>query len=151
METDIKIKNSYKLVIRNPRTNTCMDDKNNFSKDNGAGIWLPEKIYFEIDDSYIFSQIVEDIKKGLKAKEVSAKFHNTLLNIILFISLETRKALNINTAVLSGGVFQNNIMIKGSLEMLESRGFSVYSSFKTPVNDGGISLGQAYIAAKSQK
>ncbi|GAI08113.1 unnamed protein product, partial [marine sediment metagenome] len=48
---------------------------------------------------------------------------------------------------LSGGVFQNNYLLGKCFDILKNNDFRVYSNFKVPVNDGGISLGQAYIAA----
>jgi hydrogenase maturation protein HypF len=52
----------------------------------------------------------------------------------------------INEVVLSGGVFQNNILLKGIAVGLEKQGFKVYTHGKIPTNDGGISLGQLVIA-----
>jgi hydrogenase maturation protein HypF len=53
----------------------------------------------------------------------------------------------LNRAVLSGGVFQNVIFLTGLKRALEDKGFEVFSHSLVPTNDGGISLGQAVIAA----
>ena len=102
-----------------------------------------------IDDFYIFQQIVKDIKNKIYTDVISAKFHNTLAKIILLISKKVKDGHGINTVTLSGGVFQNNYLLKRCYNNLQDNSFKVYSNFKVPVNDGGISLGQAYIAAKS--
>jgi len=100
-----------------------------------------------IDDYYIFSQILKDILNNISADLISLKFHNTLAKIILNISLLVRETSGINKVALSGGVFQNNYLIDRCFNILKKNNFKVYSSFKVPVNDGGISLGQAYISA----
>jgi len=100
-----------------------------------------------IDDFMIFSQIIDDIKNGKGKSEISYKFHNTLAQIVLDISISVRKNNNIKNIALSGGVFQNGYLLDLCFELLENNGFKAYSNFKVPVNDGGISLGQAYIAS----
>jgi len=106
-----------------------------------------KEIYFIIDDYYIFSQIFEDIKNNISASYISAKFHNTLAEAILYICCILRKIHKINIVVLSGGVFQNSLLLARSFKILKNNKFGVFSNFKVPVNDGGISLGQAYLAA----
>jgi hydrogenase maturation protein HypF len=110
---------------------------------------MNEQECFIIDDIDLFTKIIKDILSGKKHDFISARFHNTLANIILDISLKTRKRASINNVALSGGVFQNNYLIDKTFEMLQNNGFNVYTNFKVPVNDGGISLGQAYLGLKS--
>ncbi len=100
-----------------------------------------------IDDLYIFKQIIKDIQDGIDKSKISAKFHNTLADAVLNISQMIRETHNINKVALSGGVFQNNYLLSKCYNILKNNNFNVYSNFKVPVNDGGISLGQAYIAA----
>ena len=100
-----------------------------------------------IDDFFIFSQIASDIKYGKGKSEISFKFHNTLAQIVLDISNSARDRNNIENIALAGGVFQNSYLLDLCFELLENNGFKVYSNFKVPVNDGGISLGQAYLAS----
>ncbi len=108
--------------------------------DNKDGVYV-------IDDYHIFSQIFEEVLNGIPKSKISAKFHNTLTNIILRISHIVGKTYNIDKVALSGGVFQNNYLLGKCFDILKNNDFRVYSNFKVPVNDGGISLGQAYIAA----
>jgi len=73
----------------------------------------------------------------------AAKFHNTLSLIILSIA----EKIGEGRVVLSGGVFQNKLLLEKSIEKLERRGFKVYTHQRVPPNDGGISLGQVLVAA----
>jgi hydrogenase maturation protein HypF len=102
---------------------------------------------FVFDDYQILFQILKDIKNKVDPVIISAKFHNSLARAILLISLELQKKLNIKYIALSGGVFQNNFLLGKSFKLLKKHGFKPYSNFKVPVNDGGISLGQAYYGA----
>jgi hydrogenase maturation protein HypF len=100
-----------------------------------------------IDDLHIFKQIIKDIQNKIGKSKISARFHNTLAEVVLNISRSIRETHNINNIALSGGVFQNNYLLRKCYNALKKNSFKVYSNFKVPVNDGGISLGQAYIAA----
>jgi len=101
-----------------------------------------------IDDYHIFSQIIKDITGDIPHDIISSKFHLTLASIILEISRRIREYTGINNVALSGGVFQNNYLMDRCFKILKKDNFKVYSNFKVPVNDGGISLGQAYFASR---
>ena len=102
---------------------------------------------FIIDDISIAGQVLDDIRNRMPAGRISAKFHNTLAGIVLNISRTVRNEREINKIALSGGVFQNTLLLEKCFRILEDDSFEVFSNFLVPVNDGGISLGQAYIAA----
>ncbi len=106
-----------------------------------------ENSTFILDDYHILRQILGDIEKKISPSVISAKFHNSLVRAIVLISLGAQKKYNIKKVALSGGVFQNNLLIAKSFKLLQKHGFEPYSNFKVPVNDGGISLGQAYYGA----
>ena len=61
--------------------------------------------------------------------------------------MDQRKSNAIKDIALSGGVFQNKYLLDLCYLILGNNGFNVYTNLKVPVNDGGISLGQAYMAA----
>jgi len=103
---------------------------------------------FTIDDIRLFYYVVSDLINGKTTGSISLKFHNTLANIILEISMMIRYFYKTDIIVLSGGVFQNNYLIKKTFSLLKCNGFKVFTNFQVPVNDGGISLGQAFIALK---
>ncbi len=100
-----------------------------------------------IDDFDLFRQILDDRKRGIGKDFISFKFHNTLACIVLEISMDHRTSKKIKSIALSGGVFQNNYLLRLCYALLSNNNFDVYTNFKVPVNDGGISLGQAYFAA----
>ncbi len=101
-------------------------------------------IYFKTT----FEEIVKDILSGVPPSEISSKFHNTVINSIFAVAADLRKKQGINKIVLSGGTFQNRILLEQSEQLLKEAGFDVYTHSKIPSNDGGIALGQLIITAK---
>ena len=95
----------------------------------------------------IIRGIVNDLQEGKSAAEISAKFHQTLIHLFADLCAIIRKGRGLNRVVLSGGVFQNAILLSGLTDALEKRQFTVYSHRQVPTNDGGIALGQAVAAA----
>jgi hydrogenase maturation protein HypF len=93
--------------------------------------------------------IVADVRQGRSMAEISAKFHSTLVRMFSDLCDRIRAERGLNRVALSGGVFQNGRLLNGLVPALAARGFEVYSHRSVPANDGGISLGQALIAAKS--
>ncbi|PKL47356.1 MAG: carbamoyltransferase HypF [Planctomycetes bacterium HGW-Planctomycetes-1] len=79
---------------------------------------------------------------------ISAKFHNTVAAFFLSLAKRARDKTGINTAAISGGVFCNRFLSGRLIELLQNDGFEVLFNRYVPANDGGISLGQAAIAAK---
>jgi len=102
----------------------------------------------EINLKKMIIGIVDDFNKHKSNSEISLKFHNTLAEIILNICQKLRKETKINKVALSGGVFQNEILLEKSVKLLENDNFYVFFNKQVPTNDGGISLGQAWIANK---
>jgi len=99
-----------------------------------------------IDWREMIKGIVEDLRKGVPRGYIGKKFHNTLVRIVEVVVKELSNFSGIRNVVLSGGVFQNSIILDKTLEVLESEGFNVFVHKKVPPNDGGISLGQiAYV------
>lgn len=96
-------------------------------------------------------EIVEDIVDGLPTPEISAKFHNTVINIIFAVASQIRKETGLNKIILSGGTFQNKYILSRMEMILSKYEFEVFSHCKIPSNDGGIALGQLAIAAKRRE
>ena len=99
----------------------------------------------------VIRRITEDLMKGVPAGLVSRKFHNTLIHLFSRICQNLRKTTGINDIALSGGVFQNMTLLNGMTRNLKETGFVVHAHHRVPPNDGGISLGQAWVAAASQR
>jgi len=94
----------------------------------------------------LLASIIADIKSNVPAGVVSARFHKTIEGIILRMCREISEETGIKTVALSGGVFQNRLLIRLVEPALGEAGFRVLTQKQVPCNDGGISLGQAVIA-----
>jgi hydrogenase maturation protein HypF len=105
-----------------------------------------EPCWFALDKT--IRQIVDDVQNEVDASIISAKFHNTISEILLGFALVCRSETDLNTVALSGGVFCNRYLINRLIKLLKKSDFSVLFNRQVPSNDGGISLGQATIAAK---
>ena len=86
---------------------------------------------------------IKNKKNKAPAEEIALGFHIMLSQLILNIA----EQYHIPQIALSGGVFNNRILLKNTVNLLEKNGFSVYINERVPSGDGGIALGQAYIAA----
>jgi len=96
--------------------------------------------------------IVDDIRDEAGNSFISGKFHATIADVILNACRQPAKENNINKAALSGGVFQNRLLLELVVERLEAEDMTVLLHRDVPANDGGIALGQAVIAqAKMNK
>ncbi|MBN3036126.1 MAG: carbamoyltransferase HypF [Bacteroidales bacterium] len=93
-------------------------------------------------------QIVNDIRNGIHPSVIAGRFHNTIIHCIFAVSRMIREETGIGNVVLSGGSFQNRIVLERSLDFLRRDGFRVFAHRRIPSNDGGIALGQLVIAAK---
>ena len=94
----------------------------------------------------LFEGITKDIAKGLSRGTVSAKFHNTIAQIIAEVCSRVKRSTRIDKVVLSGGVFQNKYLTTKAAAILRKRGFKVFLHSKVNTNDSGIPIGQIAIA-----
>jgi hydrogenase maturation protein HypF len=94
----------------------------------------------------VISGIVEDLGRKKTKEEISRKFHNSVALLARDICGRLRKKTGINTVCLSGGVFQNKLLLEGTIKLLREENFGVFFNELLPTNDGAISLGQAAIA-----
>ncbi|MCK4882242.1 MAG: carbamoyltransferase HypF, partial [Candidatus Omnitrophica bacterium] len=117
---------------------TAVDDHYNFNV-NGD-----EKEGYILDWTDLFRGIIKDVRDGTGKPVVSAKFHNTLVEM----AVDVAKKINEQRIVLSGGCFQNRYLTEQMVGRLRDEGFKVYWHQLVPPNDGGISLGQAVCAAR---
>lgn len=110
---------------------------------------------FSINKTIVFKdtflQIIEDLKQKISPSVISAKFHNTIVNIVLETVIKIRNDLGINRIALSGGTFQNKFLSENIENKLAASGFEVFIHTKVPSNDGGIALGQIVVAANRLK
>lgn len=104
-----------------------------------------------VDFSKMILHILEDVKLKKDKGLIAATFHNTMINVITEAVNRISKKYGIKNVALSGGVFQNEYLMEGTVNQLSALGFNVHSNEKVPCNDAGISLGQAYIARERMK
>jgi hydrogenase maturation protein HypF len=102
----------------------------------------------EVDLRPMIRQIVAGVEAGQPHTRIAARFHRTMVAVVLAVCRRMRTELQLNRVCLSGGCFQNALLLAGCLESLRCDGFEVFSHHKVPANDGGISLGQAAIACE---
>jgi len=77
---------------------------------------------------------------------IARKFHNTVISFSVALCKLIRSDYQINLVALSGGVFQNQIILRGIYQKLIAEGFKVYFHRRIPCNDGGLAVGQLVIA-----
>jgi len=94
----------------------------------------------------VISMVVQDVRNHISTPIISLRFHNTVAKIISEMCRLIARETGINQVALSGGVFQNRLLLKLATTSLQREGFSVLTHHLVPCNDGGISLGQAVIA-----
>jgi hydrogenase maturation protein HypF len=91
--------------------------------------------------------ILADLGAGVPVESVSAKFHNGMAEGTARACTEIAQAEGIDLVVLSGGVFQNRLLLERTTEALEGAGLRVLTPRLLPPNDGGVAFGQAAVAA----
>jgi len=109
----------------------------------------PENDGWIVETYDVIGGVVEDLLTGRSSAEISASFHRTMAGIVLAVCDEIRKADGANTVALSGGTFQNMLLLQQTIELLDEKGFVVYKHHRVPANDGGIAPGQAVLADKT--
>jgi len=105
----------------------------------------------QIDPTPVIRAVVADVRAGVPAGVIAARFHNGLAAMIRDVCLRLRDETGLDEVALSGGVFQNATLLRKVMPLLQEAGFTVHTHHLVPPNDGGISLGQAVVAkAKCQ-
>ena len=94
----------------------------------------------------LFNAIIQDIQNNVSQPGIAMKFHRTMADVVVQMCRRLGKSSGINKVALSGGVFQNRLLLRLTVAALEQAGFEVLTHSKVPTNDGGVSLGQAVIA-----
>jgi hydrogenase maturation protein HypF len=101
-----------------------------------------ETLPWVIDWGPMIQALLEDISAGTLAGLIAAKFHNTLVEIMVDVAQRTGEP----RVVLTGGCFQNRTLCERAVTRLHGEGFRCYWHQRIPPNDGGIALGQAAMA-----
>lgn len=131
-----------KHMIHNGDGNICEIDS----------IELPKLVYEDSDGKLIMAtdilvkKIIEETLAGKDAESLAYFFHEKLSDMIAAACVHASEKSGINTIALSGGVYQNQLLLKMSIERLRKMGFRVLTHSLLPPNDGGIAIGQAIAA-----
>jgi hydrogenase maturation protein HypF len=99
----------------------------------------------------LIAAIVTDLRAGVAREVIAARFHRGVITLIEEGCALLRERSGLEVVALSGGVFQNLLLLNGTVSRLESLGFRVLVHSGVPCNDGGISLGQAVVAAAQDR
>jgi hydrogenase maturation protein HypF len=101
----------------------------------------------QIDSRPLFRAIVEDLLQGATAGQISQRFHDGLIEVLSKIAQILRERTRLSSVCLSGGTFQNTFLATRLEQQLRGMGFEVFTHSQVPAGDGGLSLGQAVVAA----
>ena len=119
------------------------------------GIETDEAYSFKIADAEqpvildwqpVIEGVLADLQRGLPTGEISAKFHNALVEAIVSIA----HLVGERQVALTGGCFQNRYLTERAVGRLEQEGFRAYWHQRVPPNDGGIALGQILAVRRSE-
>jgi hydrogenase maturation protein HypF len=94
----------------------------------------------------LFSSLLSELQDKVAKETIATRFHNTIGHMIRDLCQIISHQTGLTQVVLSGGVFQNRLLLRKATSLLEDSGFTVFTHRQVPCNDGGISLGQAVIA-----
>lgn len=103
----------------------------------------------EIDAAPLIHAVVADVRAGVPAGIIAARFHHGLAQMVCEVCRRLREETGLNEVAISGGVFQNATLLGMVVPRLGEAGFTVYTHHLVPPNDAGISLGQAVVAGAS--
>ena len=100
-----------------------------------------------LDVSPMFRAIVRHIQQGVSTSHIAHRFHHSIAELLATACFSAREQTGLHVVALSGGVFQNQLLLTQLVQRLEEMAFQVYINRRVPPNDGGISLGQIAVAA----
>ncbi|MDJ0674740.1 MAG: carbamoyltransferase HypF [Calothrix sp. MO_167.B42] len=107
---------------------------------------ISDNIYC-IDPSSMWQELLDDLEQQVSPAIIATKFHHGLAKTIVNTAQKLCQENGINQVALTGGVFQNTILLEKVKIGLENSGIKTITHSLIPANDGGLSLGQAVIAA----
>jgi len=99
------------------------------------------------DAAPVIREIVTDLRAGLSVGCMAGRFHNGVVDMLLAVCEQIREQGGLNCVALSGGVWQNMLLLQRAADRLRAAGFDLLLHRQVPANDGGLALGQAAIAA----
>lgn len=130
------------ILLENAATDACdkgeLPFEMSFSVSNQDGVFVSSP-------RDMFRAMVQGLDEGVSASRLAYGFHDAVVRMIQDVCLRIAQREGIHQIALSGGVFQNALLLSQTIKLLKQSGFSVYTNSEVPSGDGGISLGQAYL------
>ena len=111
---------------------------------------MPYQYNIMADEIYyhpMWSGLLKDLKNNTSPAVIAARFHLTVISAVCELARQLCHQHGLNTIALGGGSFQNTLLLNGVYKQLSRSGFNVLYPSQVPTNDGGIALGQAFIAS----
>jgi hydrogenase maturation protein HypF len=101
----------------------------------------------ELDWRPLLAAVIAERRAGRPPAEIARGFHGSLAAAVAAAAVALARGAGLDTVVLSGGVFQNRLLLESTAAHLGAAGLAVWTNHAVPANDGGISLGQAALAS----
>ena len=108
---------------------------------------VPEDDHWIVSTRPLFEALLDDLSRNLPVAAISRRFHNGLVEGFVQLATLLRKKNALNRVCLSGGTFHNIYLSERLEARLSEVGFEVFTQKEVPAGDGGLSLGQAVVAA----
>jgi hydrogenase maturation protein HypF len=108
---------------------------------------VPEGAGWTIDTRPLFEALLADLDQRLPASTISRRFHNGMVETFSRLARLIRARSGLREVCLTGGTFQNLVLFEGLRDALRTERFEVFTHAEVPAGDGGLSLGQAMVAA----
>jgi hydrogenase maturation protein HypF len=102
----------------------------------------------EIDVAPVLRAMIDDVRRGCAAGPVAAGFHQAVALLMADLADHLRQRTGLDRVALSGGVFQNVLLLRLARTALTARRLQVLTHAIVPPNDGGLALGQAAVAGR---
>jgi hydrogenase maturation protein HypF len=112
---------------------------------------IPDGLHWQIGTLSLFQWLLRDLRRQEPVADISRRFHAGLALIFVDLAEKIREQTQLNRVCLSGGCFHNVLLFQLMLDGLRAKSFAVYFHSEVPAGDGGLSLGQALIAAHRLK
>ena len=110
---------------------------------------LAERDTWIIDTRGLFEALLYDLERRVPVADISRRFHNGLSKVLGEVAVRLRERSGLERICLSGGTFQNQYLFERLSDHLAAAGFQVFTHTEVPAGDGGLSLGQALVAARA--
>jgi hydrogenase maturation protein HypF len=110
---------------------------------------VAEGVGWIMDTRALFEALLNDIAREVSAGDISRRFHNGLVEVLVEVAKRLRQQSGIERVCLSGGTFQNVYLFERLCAQLRAGGLQVFVHGEVPAGDGGLSLGQALVAAQA--